>query len=307
MIYKINPSISINDILRNASKGDTIRLAKGIYNEKVIINTDGIHIVGEDMNETIIRNKDYYHKIMSDNNECNTFRTYTVYCGGNNVTLKNLTIENTAVPSKKFGQAVALHVNCDNFLCENCIITSAQDTLFTGPLPLDLLQRYKNFLPSDQQKANPMRQVYKNCVIYGDVDFIFGGATALFEACTIKCIEREHSTSNIGYIAAPSHSLETKYGYLFYNCNIETLDPDSSIFLARPWRDYGCAAFINCKLGKQISPLGFDKWNDTNRDKTARFYEYTENTNLADRVSWAHQLTKDEATEYYNNFLAYLR
>ena len=58
---------------------------------------------------------------------------------------------------------------------------------------------------------------------------------------------------------------------------------DGSIYLARPWRDYGLCRFENCTYGPHISPLGFDKWNDTDRDRTARFYETPA---VEGRVKW---------------------
>ena len=61
------------------------------------------------------------------------------------------------------------------------------------------------------------------------------------------------------------------------------IDDDGIIFLARPWRDYGLSRFENCSYGSHISPLGFDKWNDTDRDRTARFYETPA---VPGRVSW---------------------
>ena len=53
----------------------------------------------------------------------------------------------------------------------------------------------------------------------------------------------------------------------------EKIHEDGTIYLARPWQDYGLSRFENCSYGPHINPLGFDKWNDTDRDRTARFYE----------------------------------
>jgi len=58
------------------------------------------------------------------------------------------------------------------------------------------------------------------------------------------------------------------------------------VYLARPWRDYGIARFEDCSYGPHIAPAGFDKWNDTNRDRTARFYE---TPSVPGRVSWANR------------------
>ena len=309
MQYELTPKLSINETLKNAHPGDIIYLKNGIYYEKVEIFNNNIQIIGESKENTIISNNDYYHKVMPDNNECNTFRTYTVLVKGNSVSIENITIENTSVPSCKYGQSVALSVLGTNFLCESCIIKSAQDTLFTGPMPDNIIERYSNCGYQKYLLSNITSfQKYNNCLIEGDVDFIFGGATALFEGCTIKIINRDginHFEANT-YISAPSHTQDTPYGYLFYKCKIICPCDTKGIYLARPWRDYGCVAYILCEMSNDnINPLGFNKWNDSNRDKTARFYEYSENLDLSKREKWVHELNKLEATEYVIDFMKY--
>lgn len=295
----IDNKVSINDTIKSCNPGETIYLKNGIYKEKVTIFKDNIKIIGESADKTIISNNDYFHKILNDGNEANTFRTYTCLITGKNITISNLTIENTSVPSHKYGQAVALHVCGDNFLCESVILKSAQDTLFTGPLQKDLIERYTGFLLKEQLNPNETKQVYKNCKIYGDTDFIFGSSQALFINCDIVSIGK-------GYLAAPAHAKEMKYGYLFYKCNLISNGNADGTYLARPWRDYGAAAFIECNIGSHIDPKGFNKWDGTNRDKTARFYEYSLNVDLSKRESWSNILNKDEAKKYINDFFNYI-
>lgn len=301
MIIKMNATQKISNILKELSPGDTLILEDGIYQEKVEIWTKDITICSEHFQKAIITNKDYSHKIMEDNNECNTFRTYTLYIGADHVLLKDLVIQNEAVPSSVYGQAVALHVDGTNFSCENCLIQSAQDTLFTGPMPADLIQRYQGFYPPEKLRGIDSRQTYKNCTILGDVDFIFGCAIALFEECNIQSIKRNNQ--NPSYICAPAHAKDSPFGYLFYKCKFTGTEP---AFLARPWRDYGCAAFICCELGPHIVKEGYNKWNNTNRDKTARFYEFTPTSDLSYRVPWLHLLNRIDATKYVVEFKKYL-
>lgn len=80
---------------------------------------------GESAEHTIIRNGDY-----AAMNDMGTFRTYTMKVTGNDITLENLTVENTAGFSA--GQAVALHVEGDRFRAVNCRIIGNQDTLLAG-------------------------------------------------------------------------------------------------------------------------------------------------------------------------------
>lgn len=300
MIFEINNTTRISNILLQMSPGDTLILNDGIYDEKIEIWIDNITIKAKNKHQAIISNNDYYHKIMSNHNECNTFNTFTIYIASNNVKLEGLTIENRSTPSHIFGQAVALHVDGNNVKCSECLIKSAQDTLFTGPLPNDLLIRYAGFYPKERLKGTPSKQTYEKCTIVGDVDFIFGGATAFFNNCNIVTLKRK--STNPAFISAPSHSYETEFGYLFYRCNIVG---EASTYLARPWRDYGTAAFIECNLSNHIEPLGFDKWEGTSRDKTARFYEYN-NVDTSQRVPWAIQLTKEKANEYVKNFIKFM-
>ena len=309
MKYVVDSKMSINKTLHKCNPGDIIFLKNGIYNEKVEVRVNNISIIGESKEYTIIANKDFYHKIMPDYNECNTFRTYTMYIGSDNVTLSNLTVRNDSIPSSKYGQAVALHVQGDKFKCENCGLYSAQDTLFTGPLPTDLCVRHQGFLAPDFISGVPSKQEYNFCDIQGDVDFIFGGATALFKECTLTVIKNDNinDSKSYGYVAAPSHSKDTKYGFLFYKCKIKSENTSKRIYLARPWRDYGSTAFIECELTQDIIPQGFHKWNNTNRDKTARFYEYSPSIDLSMRESWVKQLNEAEANKFLQDFINYLK
>lgn len=301
MIIELTPTQSINKALEGMTLGDVLLLNDGEYFEKVEVWVEHITIKAKNAGKVIISNHDYYHKIMEDGNECNTFRTYTMYIGSNHVTLEDLIIQNTSTPSSIYGQAVALHVDGTCFQCRNCTISSAQDTLLAGPMPKDLAERYKGFYPDKKLKCILSTQKYENCKILGDVDFIFGCGVVLFKNCDIITIDRNSNTPS--YVCAPAHPQELPFGYLFYKCNIKGNEP---AYLARPWRDYGCAAFIECNIGNHIVPEGFNKWNQTNRDKTARFYEYTVDTPINQRVPWSHQLNKDEAKEYIKNFSNFL-
>ncbi len=288
---------SIQKKLEYCKEGDTLLLEDGVYHEKIEIWKNSICIRAKNPKKAIITNHDYYHKIMPNHNECNTFNTFTVFVGGNHVTIKDIIIENSSTPSEIYGQAVALHVDGNYFNCENCIIKSAQDTLFTGPMPDDLLLRYQGFYLDKRLKGSPSFQKYQACEIIGDVDFIFGGATALFQKC--KIISLKQRNNHIGFVCAPSHSKATPFGYLFYDCDITGSTPT---YLARPWRDYGCCAFIKCRMGEHIVKEGFNKWNNTNRDQTARFYEYTPTVDCSQRVPWSHQLSASEAEDYISEY-----
>jgi pectinesterase len=122
-----------------------IFIRKGIYEEKVKVTISNLKITGEDKDSTVITYRDYAKKIHADGKEYNTFRTYTFMVLANNVTLCNLTIRNDSGPGAVVGQAVALSVTGDMVKIHDCHLVAHQDTLFLGPLPKDLIIRYRDF------------------------------------------------------------------------------------------------------------------------------------------------------------------
>lgn len=278
----VSPADDLQQVFDHAPRGAIISLAAGVYRQKLVIRTPELTLIGAGAEETVLVYDDYAKKLRPDGQEYNTFATYTLAVCADGVTLRNLSVVNDALTPHIKGQEVALSVLGTDFLAENCVLRSTQDTLFAGPLPPDLIERYQGFHPQELLRGGHMKQCYRSCRIEGTVDFIFGCADALFEDCVIRslCDERD-----IGYIAAPAHEKSQTTGFLFRRCRMEYEQGvrAGSIYLARPWRDYGLVRFEDCLYDTHIAALGFDKWNDTRRDLTARF---SETPPVAGRVAW---------------------
>ena len=243
-----------------------IYIKKGTYKEKLIIPQwlQNIELCGEDMNETIITYDDH-----ANINKMGTFRTYTLKIEGNDITLKNLTVENNAA---RLGQAVALHTEGDRLVFINCRFIGHQDTVYTG-MPYT-------------------RLFFKDCYICGTTDFIFGPSTAWFEGCTIESLINS-------YVTAASTPADAEYGYIFNNCRLIAGGTAEKCYLGRPWRDYGYTLFMNCDLGGHIRPEGWHHW-EKQREQTARYLEYNNHGAGAQPqqlVVWSRQLTKKEAQQ----------
>lgn len=288
MTIRVSPADDLQAVLSSAPAGSQILLQPGIYRQKLMITTPGLTLTGSGTEETVIVWDDHAKKPHPIGWEYNTFRTYTVAVCADGVCMKNLTIANDAGSPRTKGQEVALSVVADGFYMENCRLSSTQDTLFAGPLPSDLIGRYEGFLLDPLRRGGNLRQLYRSCLIEGSVDFIFGCGAAVFENCEIRSVFDE---GRVGFVAAPAHGIQRQEGLTFRNCEFtaEELVARGSVYLARPWRDYGLARFENCTYGPHIAPEGFDKWNDTNRDRTARFYETPE---MPGRVSWVNPKEK---------------
>lgn len=312
-ILHVTPKDDLCNILTNINQPTTIYLKKGVYNAKCVIAADDVALIGEDRETTVISFGDYAKKPHSDGREYNTFRTFTVCVTGERCVIDNLTIINSNTDPRACGQCVALSVNAKLFHAKNVDLKSYQDTLFTAPFPDDLVIRYSGLTddPTYYDGFIPREQLYmegeafhyfENCRVYGTVDYVFGGARALFENCKFISLKEPRGS---GFVAAPSHSLKQSLGYMFYRCGfVNGGADDGSVYLARPWRDFGKCDFIDCTLESHISPLLFNKWNDTYRDRTARFgYCNLEGSNLTP-VPWANGLSPERAVDIIKAFTA---
>ena len=241
-----------------------IYIKKGTYKEKLIIPSwlQNIELCGEDVSTTVITYDDH-----ANINKMGTFRTYTLKVEGNDITIKNLTIENN---SARLGQAVSLHTEGDRIKVINCRIIGHQDTIYTG--------------------VAGTRIFFKDCYICGTTDFIFGPSIVWFEGCTIESLVNS-------YVTAASTPKDQPFGYIFNNCRLIASEGVYQVYLGRPWRNYGYTLFMNCELGKHICPEGWHHW-EKQREQTARYLEYNnrgEGATTKDRVVWSRQLTKKEA------------
>lgn len=255
VIMHLNPQDDIQKRLDEFPIDESIKifLESGIYHQKLRIKHGNLMICGESKESTILTWDDYALKIHPDGLAYNTFRTPTLTLYGNRVVLQNLTIENTAGLGTVKGQAVALSIYGDDVTLIDCHLKAHQDTLFCGPLPLDLTVRYLNFLPMEDLVTAPTHHHFQNCTIEGDVDFIFGGATAWFDNCEINCTGR-------GYISAPSTAETTTYGLIFTECAINNTGSSEQVLLGRPWRSHGSSLFLNCTFSGAFQSERFDAW-----------------------------------------------
>lgn len=249
----------------------TVRVKNGVYREKIAILEGNTHltIIGESVEKTIISWDDHFNKINRGRNS--TFYTYTLKVEADDFRMENITVENTAGP---VGQALALYVAGDHCVFVNCRFLGNQDTVFAD--------------------GKFSRQYFYNCYIEGTTDFIFGGATALFENCIV------HAKAN-SFLTAASTPEGKPFGFVFLNCKITANPGLDKVYLGRPWRSFAKVAFLNCEMGPFIVPEGWDNWSKAENEKTAQFAEYNnsgEGASLSQRVGWSAKLDKKEASKF---------
>ncbi|MDO8929829.1 MAG: pectinesterase family protein [Bacteroidota bacterium] len=261
---------AVPDFRKNETR---IFIKKGIYKEKLVLagSKTNVVFIGEDRDKTILTYGDFASKKNRFGEEIGTTGSTSFFVFGDGFRAENITFENSSGP---VGQAVAVRIDGDQVVFVNCRFSGFQDTLY----------------PHGEKS----RQYYRDCIVEGTVDFIFGWSIAVFDRCTIVC--KDH-----GYITAPSTNEGNAFGFVFLDCKITGTAPEGSFYLGRPWRPFGKSAFLRCELGGMIKPEGWHNWGKSDNEKTSFFAEYKNigtGASVEKRVRWSHQLSDAEAAGY---------
>nr|POE45131.1 putative pectinesterase/pectinesterase inhibitor 7 [Quercus suber] len=264
-----------------------IYVTAGVYEEYVYIvkNKRNLMMVGDGINQTIITgNRSYV-----DNSTTFNSATFAVVATG--FVAVNITFRNTAGAIKH--QAVAVRNGADLSTFYSCSFEAYQDTLYTHSL----------------------RQFYRECDIYGTVDFIFGNAVAVFQNCNIYP-RLPMSGQFIAITAQGRTDPNQNTGISIQNCTIRAADELASskitfqTYLGRPWKNYSRTIYMETFMDSLINPAGWIAWNGDFALSTLYYAEY-DNTgpgsNTTNRVSWPTYHVINNDTEAANftvaNFL----
>lgn len=180
-------------------------------------------------------------------------------------------------------RASALAVCGDRGVYEKCRVVGRQDSLYNR----------------DNNRA-----VFKDCILMGAVDYIFGGAILTFDNCELVANTSDLYASDQCYITAAQQSAGR--GYLFYNCSVRAPEPNvetanttkniAQVMFGRPWKGTTSETiFFNTKLDEHTttdtSIIATAAWS-TSLGGAAKCYEYgtiekanVENSN--GRAKWA--------------------
>ncbi|KAK6260269.1 hypothetical protein SCA6_014743, partial [Theobroma cacao] len=210
-----------------------------------------------------------------------TFRSATVAVVGNGFIAKDITFENSAGPSKH--QAVALRSGSDLSAFYKCSFVGYQDTLY----------------------AHSLRQFYRDCDIYGTIDFVFGNAAAVFQQCNLYARKPNPNQKNI-FTAQGREDPNQNTGISILNSKIAAaadLIPVKSSFktyLGRPWKEYSRAVIMRSYIDDSVDPAGWLEWNATFALSTLYYGEYLNRgpgSNTSARVTWPGYRVINSSTE----------
>lgn len=269
--------------------GKVIYIKQGDYNETVLIQPyqQYITIVG-DPGRTRIFSAQYAGQLNSSGDPLRTQGSGVFICLADHFTAINIIFQNTVPrppPSTYDRQAVALRIAANYSALYNCSILSYQDTLY----------------------AHKGVQYYKNCYIFGEIDFVFGYAKAYFDNCTLEI-------SSLGYgsfTAQHKQQINADNGFVF---NKGLLKGYGQGWLGRAWGEFAFTIFANMYMENVVSPDGWQNFGLHSRQVTSYYAEYNNTgigANLEGRVTWERKLTAAQIAYYLTpnwiNLRAWLR
>ncbi|VVA25255.1 PREDICTED: pectinesterase [Prunus dulcis] len=199
-----------------------------------------------------------------------TFRSATVAVVGDRFIAQGITFENAAGPSKH--QAVAFRSGSDFSAFYKCSFVGYQDTLY----------------------VHSLRQFYRECDIYGTVDFIFGNAAVVLQNCDLYARKPNENQKNM-FTAQGREDPNQNTGISILNSKVAAasdLVPVKAMFktyLGRPWKEYSRTVYMKSYIDDLVEPAGWLEWNGTFALSTLYYGEYLNRgpgSNTSARVTW---------------------
>ena len=208
--------------------GRTLVIAPGTYRETVLVDAGrtGMTWIGasEDPRDVVIVYDNAAGTPKPGGGTYGTTGSATTTVQADGFTARRITFANDWLraeqPDVTGTQAVALKAQGDRSAFLHCRFLGHQDTLYADTMALGTFAR----------------QYYAHCYVEGDVDFVFGRATAVWERCHFRTLNRtDLATAPYGFVFGPSTAAANPHGYLVLRGRVSSAAPDAYYKLARPW------------------------------------------------------------------------
>ncbi|KAH6762516.1 hypothetical protein C2S52_019949 [Perilla frutescens var. hirtella] len=261
---------TINEALKGIPPHSTrtfvLYIKQGVYEETVHINNSltNVMMIGDGPTKTRITGK------LNFVDGVGTYQSATVAVQGDDFIARDIGFENSAGAEKL--QAVALRASSDKSIYYNCHIDGYQDTLYT----------------------HVYRQFYRDCVISGTIDFVFGDSAAVFQGCTLLFRKPLKGQQNI-ITAQGRMDARQPTAFVLQNCTFEAapeLHPikhEFTSYLGRPWKEFSRTIIMESYLDDHIHPTGWLPWDGEFALKTLFYTEFNNRgpaSPKGERVKW---------------------
>ncbi|MFI1443071.1 pectinesterase family protein [Streptomyces fructofermentans] len=211
-----------------SGSGSTLVIAPGTYRETVVLDASRTETTwlgaSEDPHDVVIVYDNANGTPKPGGGTHGTSGSATTTLQADGFTARHLTFANDWLradhPGTTGTQAVAVKVQGDRSAFHHCRFLGHQDTLYADSAALGTFAR----------------QYYAHCHVEGDVDFVFGRATAVYEHCHFRTLPRtDLAGAPYGFVFAPSTAVANPRGYLVTRSRVTSGAPDAHYKLARPW------------------------------------------------------------------------
>ncbi|GAA0169440.1 esterase [Lithospermum erythrorhizon] len=125
--------------------------------------------------------------------------------------------------------------------------------------------------------AYSLWQFYRECDIYGTMDFIFGNAAAIFQKCNLVLREPGSRGAYNVMLAHGRTDQGQNTGFSLQNCIITASGYSRDAYesyLGRPWRQYSRAVIMQSSMDGVISPKGWIEWEGSSAFDKMYFAEH---------------------------------
>lgn len=254
----------------SSGKDSKIYVKNGTYIGLAYIkNKDGYTIEGQSRDGVIFKGYN------NSNLNASTHWRSVINISGDDINILNITLINTTPNGGS--QAEALKLSGDRCVIANCVFDSYQDTL--------LIEGKVYFI---------------DCLVIGDVDFIWGRGTVYFQSCELR------ANDDGGYNVMARND-NTIHGYCFADCQL-THESSSTTkqYLGRDANTgypYAEIIYLECTMGSQIPSVGWQIRDEMNGTDIlfAEYKSVDESGNLintSSRHSLSKQLSSSDAALY---------
>lgn len=259
-VYK-TVQAAVSSVAADNAEQVVIFVKNGDYNERVSVTAPNISILGEDKELTRI----YKSVAVADGTASGMWDRNAFYVDStaDGFTIENITVENSYnYTNGSDEQADAMAIVADNVICVNVKLVGYQDTLLVDSRIKDETGNYEQ-----------TKQYFYKCYITGNVDFIYGSGSAVFDDCDIVARYTDKKSDGC-YTAARTYE-NIPYGLVFVGCRFlkEAGVAADSYRLARPWGADASTVFISCYLCDAVADAGYGDMSGNLYTK-ARFREY---------------------------------
>ncbi|KAG6507827.1 putative pectinesterase/pectinesterase inhibitor 22 [Zingiber officinale] len=250
-------SEAVNAAPSYSARRHVIYVKKGVYVENVEVKKKkrNIMMVGDGIGATVITGNRNFMQGWT------TFRTATFAVSGPGFIARDITFRNTAGPENH--QAVALRVDSDRSAFFRCSIEGHQDTLY----------------------AHSLRQFYRDCHIFGTIDYIFGNGLVVLQRCHIHT-RRPLPEQKPTITAQGRKDPNQNTGFSLHGCFVHANYPT---YLGRPWKAFSRTVIMQSYLGAQVQAGGWLEWAGDFGLSTLWYGEYGNygpGARLSGRVGW---------------------